>query len=66
MSPVKPLSLRSQCTHWLRNPLPPSLLAPLPKGDSTQAVPCQTSVGADDPVAVPKISALPNGGRLKF
>ena len=63
MSPVKPLPLRSQCAHWLRNPLAPSLL---PKGDSTQAVPCQTSVGADDPVAVPKISVLPNGGRLKF
>ena len=24
------------------------------------------SVGADDPVAVPKISALPYGGHLKF
>ena len=28
--------------------------------------PCYASVGADDPVAVPKISALPYGGRLKF
>ena len=55
MSPVKPLPLRS-----------PVLIGPLPKGDPTQAVPCQTSVGADDPVAVPKISVLPNGGRLKF
>ena len=25
-----------------------------------------TSVGADDPVAVPKISTLPYGGRWKF
>ena len=28
--------------------------------------PCNASVGADDPVAVPKISALPYGGRWKF
>ena len=27
---------------------------------------CYASVGADDPVAVPKIFALPYGGRLKF
>ena len=27
---------------------------------------CNASVGADGPVAVPKISALPYGGRLKF
>ena len=26
----------------------------------------ETSVGADDPVAVPKISVLPYGGRWKF
>ena len=66
MSPVKPLSLRSQCARWLWQSASPVLIGPLPKGDSTQAVPCQTSVRADDPVAVPKISALPNGGRLKF
>ena len=29
-------------------------------------VPTTNSVGADDPVAVPKIFALPYGGRLKF
>ena len=28
--------------------------------------PCNASVGDDDPVAVPKIFALPYGGRLKF
>ena len=34
-----------------------------PNRTCTRSIP---SVGADDPVAVPKISALPNGGRLKF
>ncbi len=28
--------------------------------------PTTNSVGADDPVAVPKISTLPYGGRWKF
>ena len=26
MSPVKPLSLRSQCEHWLRNPFSSSFV----------------------------------------
>lgn len=47
MSPVKPLPLRSQCARWLWQSASPVLIGPLPKGDSTQAVPCQASVGAD-------------------
>ena len=57
------------------NPHPPSPKAPLPKGPwHGEAVTegfhagtfLQPSVGADDPVAVPKIFALPYGERLKF
>ncbi len=57
------------------NPYPPVLKAPLPKGGwHGEAVTggfragifLPNSVGADDPVAVPKIFALPYGERLKF
>ena len=35
-------------------------------GRTGSSAPTRNSVGADDPVAVPKISALPYGGRWKF
>ena len=34
--------------------------------EQSHPFPTTNSVGADDPVAVPKISTLPYGGRLKF
>ena len=56
----------------IRSPVPS---APLPKGGWHGAAvtggflprtSCYVPVGDDDPVAVPKIFALPYGGRLKF
>ena len=35
-------------------------------GRTESSAPTNPTVGADGPVAVPKISALPYGGRLKF
>ena len=69
------MSLRNQRARWLWQSASPVPKGPLPKGPwHGEAVTegfhagtfLQPSVGADDPVAVPKIFALPYGERLKF
>ena len=47
----------------IRSPVPSALL---PKEGIPHRTSCYVPVGDDDPVAVPKIFALPYGGRLKF
>ena len=59
-----PVSRSAQ--RWAREPLPYAPSRTHCIGRTGSSAPTTLFVGVDDPVAVPKISALPYGGRWKF